>query len=134
MKLRWKYELTWPFRGPVHTWSVIGPRAAMHLHIHDHGEEYGKKYGERYSGGIEMHYRSPPEYMQDQPPSHDHCHLLQCPCWHDGSILRATEYWIPMWLQSPDDHARILQAIENELIERTQPLFGQVVAAVTDGE
>jgi hypothetical protein len=90
---------------------------AMHLHIDDMGEDHGLKYGDRYSGGIEIHYRVPPDYMRDQAPMAK-CWLLGGPCWHDGSSLQATEHWIPMWLVDPHNHERIFGELQTELMDR----------------
>lgn len=107
-KYRCTYEYTVRHGWPFHVWTLVGARGGIHLHISDRGEkdEYG-----RYSGGIEIHHRSPPEYMQDQPPSHDECHVLKAPCWHDGSSLQASERWIPAWLADPHDHDRMFRLL-----------------------
>ena len=105
MKYRSKYEFTTDFSTPNHVWTVIGRHLAIHLHISelkDHGP----------SGGIEYHYREPPEHMKDDAPSQDRCWLLKAPCWHDGSSMQVTDYWIPQWQKSPHDHARMLALLE----------------------
>ncbi len=109
MKFRSKYEYTKRWGNPAHTWSVVCAAGGMHLHITDHGEEHGQKYGERYSGGIESHSRTP---TSDTPPDHDNCWLLGCPCWHDGSSLQASEYWIPLFLSDPNNHEMMLTQLE----------------------
>lgn len=103
-RYRCKYEFTLRFGKPFHLWSLLGARGGLHLHITDNGEEHAREYGERYHGGIEIHYRTPPDYMQDTPPTSDECWLLHAPCWHDGSSLQASERWIPMWLTNQHDH------------------------------
>ena len=114
MKYECKYEYTNRFN-VVHQWSVVGARMGIHVHIGDMGEEYAKKYGgKRYSGGIEIHYRQPPDWLRDDLP-HKSCWLLGGPCWHDGSSLQASEIWIPFWLQDPHDHERMFREIEREL-------------------
>ena len=112
---RFKYTYESLHGNATHIWSAVGARGAIHLHITDYGEEHGQKYGQRYSGGIETHWRAPPEYMQDQPPSQDECWLLHCPCWHDGSSLQVSEFWIPRWLASPDDHDAMFALLESEM-------------------
>lgn len=108
VKFRGKYEYENVFGHARHTWSVVLAAGAMHLHVVDGGERAGEH---RYSGGIEVHYRQPPRYMRDEPPSHDHCWLLQSPCWHDGSSLQASERWIPLWLAMPHEHDTILRML-----------------------
>lgn len=122
MKFRTKYIYEVPHGNAYHTWVVIGARMALHLKITDMGEEHRVKYGGRYSGGIEFHWREPPEYMADEPPSNDHCWVLQAPCWHGGSSLQASGHWIPFWEAAPNDHGRMFRELELELQERTEQL------------
>lgn len=103
-RYRCKYEYTQRFGHPHHEWSLLGAKGGLHLHISDYGEKYQKEYGERYQGGIEIHHRTPPGYMRNDPPSQDECWLLHAPCWHDGSSLQASERWIPLWLINQHDH------------------------------
>lgn len=122
MKFRSKYEFSIEIGHPHHVWTVVGRHLAIHLNITDYGEDHAKKYGERYSGGIEIHYRQPPEYMKDDAPSQDHCWLLKAPCWHDGSSLQVTERWIPHWLEfrgAPDEHERMFALLEAEVENHT---------------
>jgi len=96
-----------------HIWTCIGPLGALHLHI----SEYSEKDHEA-SGGIEVHYRHPPDYMQDKAPSQDECWLLKCPCWHDGSSMAASDRWIPLWQGAPNDHDGIFRALRSEVASR----------------
>jgi len=113
MKFRNKYTYEIQFGKPLHMWTSVTQLGGMHLHIRDGGEN--AKY-ERYTGGIEMHYRSPPAYKEGEPPSHDDCFLLHQPCWHDGSSLQASEFWIPFWAEAPNDHDRMFSAINTSLV------------------
>ena len=83
----------------MHTWTTITAGGALHLHITDYGANWQDKeyFSERFSGGVEVHYRTPPEYMKDDAPSQDKCWLLKCPCWHDGSSNWAMEIWVAMF-------------------------------------
>lgn len=128
-KYRCKYNYEVVFDSPRHTWSVIGANAGLHLHITD-GKRYAQSEDMRYSGGIEIHYRYPPEYMQDQPPSQDKCWLLKCPCWHDGSSLQASEIWIPRWLMDPHDHDRMFRGLCHDLDSRNVVGFRERLAAM----
>lgn len=116
MKFRCKYEYHKPFGHPTHVWTCIGRHGAVHFHVTDMGEDF--KYGDRYSGGLEVHYRQPPEHMRDQAPSHDKCWLIGCPCWHDGTSLYASETLIPFWLAAPHDHERMFRLLEREYSDR----------------
>lgn len=117
-KFRSKYEYSKPYSNHHHVWTVIGRHGAMHFHVTDAGKEHADKYGDQYSGGLEVHYRSPPDYMQDDAPSQDKCWLLGCPCWHDGTSLYASETIIPFWLVSPNDHERMFRFLEAEYKNR----------------
>ena len=124
-RYRCEYRLSWPYGQPCHTWILIGAIGALHLHVTDRGKgaepTFGDSTGDRFYGGIEIHYRQPTGHMRLKPPSHDHCGVLNAPCWHDGSSLRATEYWIPLWLEEPHDHARLFSALA---VEADQRFFG----------
>ena len=126
-----KYEYSRPWGSVNHSWSVVGARLGIHVHIADQGEERAEKHQiERYSGGIEFHYRSPPPYMADQCPSQKTCWLLGCPCWHDGSSMQASDFWIPFWLQDPHNHERMFREIERRLEEADGGAPQSIVSAV----
>ncbi len=108
---RGEYVYHNPWGNPKHMWKVVLAGGGIHLYVADMGENYNPEYGERYSGGIEIHYRHPPSYMDHEPPSHDECFLLKAPCWHDGSSLQASEYWIPLWLTDPHNHERMFHLL-----------------------
>lgn len=118
MVLRCKYEYTRLFGSPSHIWSAIGAKSGIHLWIRDSGEKANPD--SRFYGGIEIHYRQPPDYMRDDPPSHDECWLLKCPCWHDGSSLQASEIYIPMWLANPHDHDGMFEIISRRLSKQEE--------------
>lgn len=120
-QFRSKYTYEPAFGHPRHVWTVIGRHGAIHFHVTDMGEEYRQKYGERYSGGLEVHYRSPPEHMEHDAPSQDKCWLIGCPCWHDGTNLYATERVIPFWLAAPHDHERMFQFLIRDYEIRFTP-------------
>lgn len=114
MKYRLKYEYSRLWGRPHHVWTCIGRHGAMHFHVTDHGEDREREYGQRYSGGLETHYRSPPDYMEDHAPSQDKCWLLKCPCWHDGTSLYATEHLIPLWLANQNDPEYVFRILVEE--------------------
>ena len=64
----------------------------------------GRRKDLKASGGLEIHYRIPPHYMFQKPPSHDNCWLLKSPCWHDGTSLAVEELWIPLWRNGETSH------------------------------
>lgn len=53
--------------------------------------------GDEYYGGIESHKRTKPDWSDNEKPDNEDCWLLKGPCWHDGSSLQASEYYIPLW-------------------------------------
>lgn len=118
MKPRFKYEYCNSFGYPSHRWIAIGPDFALDFHVCDHDSIADAL--ERYIGGIEVHYRSPPVYMNDSAPSHDYCEILKCPCWHDWSSLQASDVWIPRWLSDPYNHDRMFEFLKEEMECRTE--------------
>ena len=122
-KYRCKYEYT---NAKRHVWSVVGRHLAIHLHISEPlpGMDYEP------SGGIEIHYRQPPHYMEDDPPSHENCMFLGGPCWHDGSSHAASEVWIPRWQANPHDHERMFDLLKGEVQVRTE----EFLAGGSDGD
>jgi hypothetical protein len=117
MKFRCKYTYEKPWGNPQHVYTVLGRHGAMHFHVTDMGEAKEDLWI-RYSGGLEVHYRTPPDYMADAAPSQDKCWLLKCPCWHDGTSLYASERVIPFWLAAPNDHERMFQFLIREYEDR----------------
>ena len=95
-RYRWEYRMNDRFGSMEHTWILLGQYGAVHLHVTDYADKMQKDFGYRMSGGVEMHYRTSPEYMENTPPSHDVCSILHAPCWHDGSSLMCSERFIPM--------------------------------------
>ena len=72
-------------------YELIGARGGLNLHVsgpHRYDD------ADHWSAGLEIHSRTP--LHEDRAPSHDHCWLLQCPCWHDGTSLYAQEHYLPM--------------------------------------
>lgn len=78
--------------GQTH-YIVAGKEGAIDFHVMDSPFESGGKIG-----GVEFHMRTPPDYMDPSKPSHETCWAMldKGPCWHDGTSLWASEYWIPM--------------------------------------
>lgn len=109
---RYQYRLSLRYGSWAHSYELVGRHGALHLHINDMGE----KHADRYSAGLEIHYRSPPEYMDDKPPTHDECWLMKCPCWHDGTTLYAETHFLPMF--DGVNHERLFLALATEADER----------------
>lgn len=67
-------------------------------------------------GGIEGH--SPTPYSEGDKPSHEHCWLIDGPCWHEGSSLQFSEQIAP-YLSAPGkafteyDHQEVLSVMLN---------------------
>lgn len=103
--LRCWYKLEYDLGRWRHNYVIETSWGALELHVHEMDEETKKRHPDlsEPTGGIECHYRAPPGYMADRPPSHNRCWILDAPCWHDGSSLAASEKWIPMWQTRTSD-------------------------------
>jgi hypothetical protein len=75
-----------------HIWAVADHAAKLAAHLWIHIGPSGDPYG-----GIEWHMGNKRSHHDDKP-SHEHCWLLQSPCWHDGSSL-AAERWCERFKQ-----------------------------------
>ena len=92
---RYRYQLrvSLRFGNWNYSYELIGAKGGLHVHVsgpHKYDD------ADHWSAGIEVHSRTP--MNGDEAPSHDHCWLLECPCWHDGSSLYAQEQYLPMIL------------------------------------
>lgn len=90
MTIKYKRWYEWremPWRAIYHTWCLVGPRGAVHVHISE-SKDYTP------SGGIECHWN---EYRPEfgRAPDHLECEMTKRPCWHDGSSLFVSERIIP---------------------------------------
>ena len=101
-----KYSRTWSIGQWEHQWEIVGARGGVHLSI----RPWKHKDVTEYSAGLECHFRTPPEYREDEAPSHVRCWLLEGPCWHDGTSTYAQEHFVPLFLQ--DDHDRIFHEMK----------------------
>lgn len=106
---RYQYRLAPRLGQWEHSYELIGQHGAVHLHISEFNKDIQNITGS-YGGGIEFHYRTP-HIGCNEPPSHDECWLLKAPCWHDGSNLWASEYWIPLWENSRGNHDLIFRTL-----------------------
>lgn len=76
---------------------------------------YLDKVDEAY-GGIEMHSATA---TSNKPPDHGECIAIsRRPCWHDGSSLQAEEWWLPLWMADPNDHASVFRRLAEEYDKR----------------
>ncbi len=90
--LFWKYEAMIRAGHVEHLWLLKGELGA--IHISARLTEWQGRHD--WIGGIECHNASPPEYMNPDTPSHEHCWILDAPCWHDGTSLGFSERVAPM--------------------------------------
>ncbi|MFE8106938.1 hypothetical protein [Sphingomonas melonis] len=76
-----------------HQWSLVGERGGIHVDawLCSGAADYRD---DRWIGGIEGHSPTPRDY-DSAKPSHEHCWLIQGPCWHDGSSLQFSEQIAP---------------------------------------
>lgn len=114
MRLTVKYEMSNRFGSWRHEWSAVGARGAISVWI---TEARSDSDSEAY-GGVEVHYRTPPDYMIEDAPSQIKCHLLGGPCWHDGSSL-AADSWIEMWRGGDGcNNKKMISMVESEYKQR----------------
>lgn len=117
-RLKKEYKLCWPYGSRMHIWSIVGGPGGIHLHITENRIVDDESL--RYHGGLEVHYRQPPDYMRGDAPSHYDCQIIGGPCWHDGSSLYAQDYWIPIWNGGKMDNERMLELLEGEYMKQFQ--------------
>ena len=96
-----------------HSFDLVGADGAISLNISG-PHVYGGQ--ENWSAGLEIHRRAPAEYQRYDPPSHDECHVLKCPCWHDGSSTYAQDEFLPIFLQGNING--LLRRLSHEAEER----------------
>ena len=94
---RYKYSTELMLGKWTHSYTLVGMNGGVQLHISGPHVYDGE---EHWSAGVEAHSRRP---TNDGPPSHDHCWLLKCPCWHDGSSLLAQEVFLPLFMRGDHD-------------------------------
>jgi hypothetical protein len=77
-------------------WSVTGELGSISFWVDEMTSEVAKRCGEKFFGGVETHYnkKSKPDYL-DIDAHHASCLHNGGECWHDGTSLWASEYWIP---------------------------------------
>lgn len=92
---RCRVERTFTQWGSLTTsFIVIGDVGALSLNISQVSNDREP------SAGLETHLR----YSLGSAPSHDRCHVLGgAPCWHDGTSLYASEYWLPKFIGGMSD-------------------------------
>lgn len=94
-------------------WAIVGEYGAIEFWIM--GSTVTDFDGTGYRGGVEQHNRQPFAYSANSP-DHEHCPVINGPCYHDGSSLYASEVFIPGWLREGDDF--VWRKLEQEYEER----------------
>lgn len=92
--LAWGYKISIRAGREEHIWSLVGERGGIHVSGWLTAPLSGHYSEPRWIGGIEGHSPIPREY-ESETPSHEHCWLLNGPCWHDGSSLQFSEQLAP---------------------------------------
>lgn len=101
---RYRYHISRDFR--FGRWEIsynlVGVRGGVNLHavrlIRPEGDAPFA-----WSGGLEFHFRAAPSGREGEPPDHDECWLLHCPCWHEGSGLIVNEVYAPLLEEGRED-------------------------------
>lgn len=85
-------------------WAVTGEGGSLSFWCSPVREQSRITYGADYYGGVETHYNelTKPDYLQGN--GRDDCSINSGKCWHDGTSLWASEYWIPYVLPLGDQH------------------------------
>ena len=96
-----KYTKTWWIGSWRHQWQVVGRFGGVHFHVTEYLEGTCKDLAP--SGGVETHWRTPPDYMADQAPHYTDCPVIGGLCWHDGTSLGA-EPFINAWQRGDEDY------------------------------
>lgn len=94
-----------------HDWCIIGEAGAVNIWAEP--DPSGAKWRERWFGGVECHWRKPPDYYEGKPPHHERCWLLGKACWHDGSSLFFSERIEP---HLPDPDGKQMDGSINDLM------------------
>lgn len=92
--LTWAYKVSLRGGHEEHIWSLVGERGGIHVNAWLTPPLKGCFAEHRWLGGIEGHSPIPREY-ESETPSHEHCWLIEGPCWHDGSSLQFSEQLAP---------------------------------------
>lgn len=100
-------------------WCVTGEYGSLSFWAIAVRPESITSFGETHYGGVESHYneKSKPSY-KGEPDRHD-CAQNGGKCWHDGTSLWASEYWIPRVMPLGDEH--IFSTLESYYDERMKP-------------
>ena len=93
-RYKYKYEKSYFAGSWSHSYSLVGRYGGLSLNI--------REYKDTPSAGLEYHYRQPKDYMDDCP-SHEKCHVINGPCWHDGTSLYARERYLPLFEAGYED-------------------------------
>lgn len=107
-----KYEWSKPWTSPRHNWQLVGPEGGVHFHV-------SLTPGYDPSCGLEFHHtRAAWMRLRGEAiaPHHLKCHVLNEPCWHDGTSLYASEHLWPLveqMLRAGDQEA-IFRVLERE--------------------
>jgi hypothetical protein len=84
-------------------WAVTGEFGSLSFWCSPTQEDTSGFFDGEFYGGVETHYneQSKPAYLDDKS-KHNDCHVNGGECWHDGTSLWASEYWIPSVLPRGD--------------------------------
>ena len=111
-----KYELKLGGLGSTHYYSLVHDKlGAAHIWISEREDK------QDWFGGLGFHHTSPPDYMEDDPPSSDPCEWIGKPCWHDGSALIVHDNIIPYW--SPGDHLFVFNKLIGYAIDSLKIVY-----------
>jgi len=116
--LTWAYKVSLRGGHEEHIWSLVGERGGIHVNAWLAPPIKGYYAEHRWLGGIEGHSPIPREY-ESETPSHEHCWLIDGPCWHDGSSLQFSEQLAP-WFPAAGEQMTERQHVDvlREMVSR----------------
>lgn len=97
-------------------WCVTCSHGSISFWYAECSEESKMIFGDKGYGGVETHYneKSKPDYL-GVGSFHEQCMQNNGKCWHDGTSLWASEYWIPYVMPNGDE--AIWRKLENTALE-----------------
>lgn len=104
------------WRMMVH-FGVVGEKGGVEFVLAVSIKDPLPEYSDRLTGwGLEIHSRTPFDCSDNDAPDHADCRFIDGPCWHDGTSLWASEYWLPGFQEGGTDW--LWPRLEREYAER----------------
>lgn len=102
--------------GSSYRWSVVDERGGLSVTILEIGEDPEVGGGRQYHGGMFLHLSKQPAGGRE--PDTPKCKLTGGACWHENTVTRVAEFWVPFWQQDPGNTQRMLEHLLGEYESR----------------